>query len=86
MWPLTEFNEFVIGSLTRKPIRPKTIVSLITDVNDVTKANLTIEEGTNLFKDLFLYIKDFNIFFFKHKSIPDFPLTCCGNVYSVFSS
>ena len=86
IWPLTEFNEFVIGSLTRKPIRPKTLLSLITDFKDLTKSNLTLEEGISMFKDLFAYIKDFKIFFFKHKSIPTFPITCCGNLYSVFGS
>ena len=84
IWPLTEFNQFVIGSLTRKPIRPKTLLSLITDFNHVTKSNISIEEGTFKFNNLFSYIKDFKIFFFKHKSVPSFPLTCCNNLYSVF--
>ena len=86
IWPLTKFNEFVIEALTRKPIRPKTILSLITDFNLVNNSNLTIEEGTQLFNDLFSYIKNFRSFFFKHKSTPSFALTCCSNLYTVTGS
>ena len=86
IWPLTEFNEFVIGALTRKPVRPKTLLSLITDFNNVTKSNITTDEGTKLFDNLFSYIKDFKMFFFKRKSIPPFPLTSGTNLYRVFGN
>ena len=33
IWPLTEFNEFVIDELTRKPIQSRTLMSLITSFN-----------------------------------------------------
>ena len=86
VWPLTDFNEFVIVALTKKPTQPKTLFSLIKDYNHVTKSNLSNEAGTKLFSDLFSYINDFKIFFFKHKSIPAFPLTCYSNLYTVFGN
>lgn len=86
IWKHTDFNKFVIETLTKKPIRPKTLSTLITGFNVVNKSNLTIEDGTRLFNDLFSYIKDFKIFFIKQKSIPSFPLTCCAKIYRVIPS
>ena len=82
--PLTYFNEFVTRSLTKKPITPKSLFSLITDFKHASKTNLTIDEGAELFENLYSYIKDFKIFFFKHKSVPAFPLTCCNKLYRIF--
>ena len=77
VWPATDFNNFILETLTKKPIRPQRISFLITKFKQATKSNMTLEEGRKLFVDLYSYIKDSRIFFLKHKSVPNFPLTCC---------
>ena len=83
VWPVTMFNDFVIVSLTKKPNRPKTLLSLIADYKEESKSNLTIEEGIAMFTSLYPYIKETGVFLVRHKSISPFPLTCCENRFSV---
>ena len=79
-------KEIYCTGLTRKPIREKTIDSIISDYNKRTKSNLTVKEGTKEIQVLFLYLKQTKMFFLKHKSVPNFPLTCCSfNMYRIFS-
>ena len=85
-WPYTKFNNFVVESLTKKPSRAKSLKSLIYDFNDNSKFNLTMTEGITKFRILFSYLKQTSIFFVKHQSIPSFPLTCCRNKFTLFSS
>ena len=86
VFPKSDFNRFVIESLTRKPTSEKTIDSIINDYNKRTKSKLTIKEGTKQIQILFLYLKQTKIFFLRHKSVPNFPLTCCSfNMYRLFS-
>ena len=86
VFPKSDFNRFVIESLTRKPTSEKTIDSIINDYNKRTKSKLSIKEGTKQIQMLFLYLKQTKIFFLKHKSVPNFPLTCCSfNMYRIFS-
>ena len=47
-WPLTDFNNFIIGALTKKPIRPKPMHSIITDFRFHTKSNLTIAHSSTI--------------------------------------
>ena len=87
IWPASEFNMFILDNLTRKPIRPKVISSLITEFREKKQSNMTIEEGRSLFIKLYYYIKDSRMFFLKHKEIPTFPLTCCSfNLYYVYDT
>ena len=84
IWPSTEFNNFVLEKLIKKPIRPMILSSLISKFNVETNSNLTIEEGKNLLVKFYSYIKDSRMFFLKHKSVPTFTLTCCSfNWYSI---
>ena len=84
-FPNSDFNRFVIESLTRKPISEKTIDSIISDYNKRTRSKLTIKEGTKEIQVLFLYLKQTKMFFLRHKSVPNFPLTCCSfNMYRMF--
>ena len=85
-WPYTNFNNFVVETLTKKPPRATSLKSLIYDFNDNSKLNLTMSEGLAKFRILFSYLKQTSIFFVKHKSIPSFPLTCCRNKFTLFSS
>ena len=85
-FPNSDFNRFVVESLTRKPICEKTIDEMINEYNKRTKSNLTIKEGTKEIRILFLYLKQTKMFFLRHKSVPNFPLTCCSfNMYRMFS-
>ena len=85
VWPLTKFNTFILEKLTKKPIRPMSLSSLINNFVVETNSNLTNEEGKSHFKKLYSYVKDSRIFFLKHKSVPTFPLTCCShNLYTIF--
>ena len=84
LWPSSEFNNFILERLTKKPIRPDSIPNLIMKFKQETKSNITLEEGKSMFIDFYSYIKDSRIFFLKHKSIQTFPLTCCSfNLYSI---
>ena len=84
LWPSSEFNNFILERLTKKPIRPDSILNLIMKFKQETKSNITLEEGKSMFIDFYSYIKDSRIFFLKHKSIQTFPLTCCSfNLYSI---
>ena len=86
VWPSTEFNNFILETLTKKPTREISIASLITKFQDKRKSNMTTEEGKSRFIKFYSYIRDSRIFFFKHKSIPRFDLTCCSfNLYSVLN-
>ena len=84
VWPLTKFNTFMLDSLIKKPIRPIHLSSMINKFKVETKTNITIEEGKNLFGELYAYIKDTRMFFLKHKFVQTFPLTCCSSsLYTV---
>ena len=84
VWPLTKFNTFMLEKLTKKPIRPMSLLSLINNFVVETNSNLTNEEGKRRFEKLYSYVKDSRIFFLKHKSVPTFPLTCCSrNLYTI---
>ena len=83
-WPASEFNNFVIKKLTKKPITPQTIRSFVLSYNNDFKSKLSIDEATDMLTDLFSYIKGFGIFYLRHKSIKPFNLTCCMNQFSVF--
>ena len=84
VWPSTKFNSFVLEKLTKKPIRPISLASLINEFKNETNSNLTIQDGKNLLVKFYAYIKDSRIFFLKHKSVPTFTLTCCSfNLYSI---
>ena len=84
VWPSTEFNNFILETLTKKPIRPYSVDNLIMKFRQQTKSNITLNEGKSLFIEFHSYIKDSRIFFLKHKSIPTFVLTCCSfNLYSI---
>ena len=77
-FPNSDFKRFVIESLNRKPIREKTIDSIISDYNKRTKSNLTVKEGTKEIQVLFVCLKNTKIFYLKHESVLNFPLTCCS--------
>ena len=79
VWPLTKFNTFMLESITKKPIRPISVLSLIDKFVVETNSNMTIEEAKSHFETFYSYIKDSRMFFLKHKSVPTFPLTCCSN-------
>ena len=84
VWPLTKFNNFMLENITKKPIRPISLLSLIDKFVVETNANLTIEEAKSHFETFYSYIKDSRMFFLKHKSVPTFPLTCCSsNMYTI---
>ena len=84
LWPSSEFNNYILERLTKKPIRPDSIPNLIMKFKQETKSNITLEEGKSMFIKFFYYIKDSRIFFLKHKSIQTFLLTCCSfNLYSI---
>ena len=83
IWPSNDFNNFIITELTKKPNRPKDLASLIDGYNLHQKSNITTEEGSAMFSDLFSYLKMTGVFYLKHKYIPKFPLTCCSNQFSV---
>ena len=84
VWPSSEFNNFILERLTKKPIRPDSVPNLIMKFNQETKSNITLEEGKEMFNEFYSYVKDSRIFFLKHKSIQTFPLTCCSfNLYSI---
>ena len=84
VWPSSEFNNFILEKLTKKPIRPDSVPNLIMKFKQETKSNITLEEGISMFIEFYSYIKDSRIFFLKRKSIQTFPLTCCSfNLYSI---
>ena len=83
IWPSNDFNNFIISELTKKPNRPKDLAGLINGYNHDQKLNITIQEGSALFNDLFSYLKMTGVFYLKHKVVPKFPLTCCSNQFSI---
>ena len=83
IWPSNEFNNFVLTALTKLPNRPKCLLTLIQEYNDAEKDNITIQEGSLMFEYLFFYLKMTGVFYVRHRSIPEFPLTCCSNQYSI---
>ena len=84
VWPSTEFNNFILETLIKKPTRQYSVNNLITKFRQQTKSNITLDKGKSLFIEFYSYIKESKIFFLKHKSIPTFPLTCCSfNLYSI---
>ena len=88
-WPSTHsttFNNFILRTLTKKPIKPKSLYSIIKEFNKKFKYNMTIDMGATMFEDLFLYIKQTGMFLVKNKSVPSFPLTSSLNMFRVFSS
>ena len=78
IWPLSEFNTFILENITKKPIKPKNIQDMIIQYTNKSNSNISIVEGETLFKELYSYIEDSKLFFLKDKSIPTFPLTCCS--------
>ena len=78
VWPLSEFNTFILENITKKPIKPKNILDMIIQYTNKSNSNISIVEGVTLFKELYSYIEDSKLFFLKDKSIPTFPLTCCS--------
>ena len=85
LWPLTEFNSFVIIELTKKPNRAKSLKMLIDMYNTAFKSNVTITQGSILFNDLFSYLQGTGMFFIKNKYIKDFPLTHHGDLFTITS-
>ena len=84
VWPSTKFNSFVLENITKKPIRPMSLSSLINKFKVDTNSSMTLEYGKRLFKEFYFYLKDTRIFMLKHKSVPIFPLTCCSyNLYTI---
>ena len=86
IFPKTDFGTFLINLLTRKPIKPKRLSSLISTFNRKMNLNLTNIEGEKLFKDVFSYLKEAGLLFLKGKSIEDFPKTCCFNQFMIYGS
>ena len=84
-WPKNEFNDFVISRLTTQPNKPYTISDLINSYNTASKSYITINEGTAMFDHLYSYLRGTGVFFVKHKSIPQFQLTCCSNQYTILN-
>ena len=84
VWPLSEFNTFILENITKKPIKPKIIQDMIFQFINRANSNITMVEGEALFKELYSYLEDSKMFFLKDKSIPIFPLTCCSvNYYHI---
>ena len=84
VWPSTKFNNFVVETLSKKPVRPISISSLINRFKIATNSKITLENGIDLLVKFNSYMRDSRIFFLKHKSVPIFPLTCCSyNFYSI---
>ena len=83
LWPFSDFNHFILYHLTKLPIHPRSSNELIIEFNKWSKRNITIDIGQQMIDDLFSYIKEAGILFIKNKNIPQFPVTCCFNLYSI---
>ena len=76
-WPFSEYNNFVLKSLTIFPLRPQQLDKLTKKYNRSNKQNITFEESKKMFHDFWKYIKETGLLFLRHKSVSHFPLTCC---------
>ena len=74
-WPSTEFNNFVIRTLTKKPMTPKTIRSLLLTYNSDFESNLSLDVAIEMLADLFSYLERIGIFYLRHKLIKPFSLS-----------
>ena len=84
-WPVTEFNSFVLNSLTRLPMRALQVTKLITEFNLNQKQNISTIQGQILTNNLYSYIKETGIFFVKNAKIPKFKLTCFADRFFEFN-
>ena len=78
-WPISEFNNFVLNTLTRTPMRAHKVHQLITKFNLKQKQSVSFTQGKLLINDLFSYLKETGILYVKNAKIPKFNLTCCGD-------
>merc|ERR1711997_595586 len=83
LWPKNEFSSFVVSFLTQNPNQHKTSIEIISYFNKLHGRNISTETGIALLNDLFKYLKRTQMFYFRHKSIPNFELTCCKTKLSV---
>ena len=67
VWPLSEFNTFILENITKKPIKPKIIQDMIFQFTNRANSNITIVEGEALFKELYSYLEDSKMFFLKEE-------------------
>ena len=84
-WPSTVFGNFALQLLTTKPFKPRTIQQLVIGCNRATKINMTINDGEDVLKELFSYLKETGVFFLKKNKINEFPKTCCLNQFKLIN-
>ena len=82
VWSFTEFNNYPISTLSRKPASPESLRCLVGTYNNEANSYLTSEEATKRVQELSC-IRGIEVFYIRHKSVSTFPLTCCINQYSL---
>lgn len=82
-WPFSEFSNFVIISLTKKPSKPKSVSELISSFKRSVNSSLTFKQLEASFKNFYSYIKDTGLFLVKRNSVGVFPKTCCFNQFII---
>ena len=78
------FSDYILSYLTRKPTKLHvTIQEMILNFKKSRKTTKSLAYLHDMFKEIFLYLKDAGLFLLKKPNIGMFPKTCCHRHYPV---
>ena len=83
-FPLTEFSKFIIISLSKKPLKPISLDSLLLDYKRQSQHEYNNANLRQQLDDIFWYFKMSGMFLLKETSVLAFPKTRDKNLFSLF--
>ena len=83
-FPLTEFSKFIIISLSKKPLKPISLDSLLLNYKRQSQHEYDNANLRQQLDDIFWYFKMTGMFLLKKTSVLAFPKTRDKNLFSLF--